>query len=186
MIRYSEILQDHLRIFRALSSMESKVAEVGINVVNCLKNGGVVFTCGNGGSASDAQHLSGELIGRFKKTREPLKSTCLNADTSVLTCIANDFGYDFIFERQLRALVSTKDFCIFFTTSGNSKNIIKSVEFCIEENIPFCVFTGQSGGKIAELTQNILSVPSSVTARIQEAHIFFVHVLCEIVDEAFS
>ena len=144
--------------------------------------GNTIFWCGNGGSASDSQHLAGELVGRFIGDRRPLKSIALNADTSVMTCIVNDYGYDYIFSRQVEALGSKGDVLIGITTSGNSGNILKAFEVANNLKMTTIGLLGKGGGEAKNISQHSLIINSQSTARIQEAHITVGHILCELIE----
>ena len=144
--------------------------------------GNTIFWCGNGGSASDSQHLAGELVGRFIDERRPLKSIALNADTSVMTCIVNDYGYDYIFSRQVEALGSKGDVLIGITTSGNSGNILKAFEVANNLKMTTIGLLGKGGGEAKNISQHSLIINSQSTARIQEAHITVGHILCDLIE----
>jgi D-sedoheptulose 7-phosphate isomerase len=180
---FQAYVDQHISVMNSLSSQSELIQEMTLKIRKYIATGGTIFTMGNGGSASDAQHFTGELIGRFKQNRRALKSVCLNTDTSVLTCIANDYGYDEIYSRQIEALASDKDLVVLFSTSGNSKNIVRAAQTCIAKNINCILFTGKTGGELAKLCSNILSVNTDVTARIQEAHIFLIHFICESLED---
>jgi D-sedoheptulose 7-phosphate isomerase len=155
-------------------------------VASCLDSGGKVILCGNGGSAADCQHIAAEFTGRFRDDRRPLPAIALTVDTSALTCIGNDYGFDFIFSRQLEALGKPEDLLFAISTSGNSPNIIEAVKSAATLDIPIIGFTGKSGGQLTTLSNINIKVPSLNTAHIQEAHIFILHFLCEIVEENLS
>ena len=144
--------------------------------------GNTIFWCGNGGSASDSQHLAGELVGRFIGDRRPLKSIALNADTSVMTCIVNDYGYDYIFSRQVEALGSKGDVLIGITTSGNSGNILKAFEVANNLKMTTIGLLGKGGGEAKNISQHSLIINSQSTARLQEAHITVGHILCDLIE----
>jgi len=144
----------------------------------CIESGGKIFFFGNGGSASDAQHLATELSARYKKDRKAIAALSLATDTSALTAIGNDYGFDRVFSRQIEALGRKGDLAIGITTSGNSPNVLKALELCREMGITTVGFTGQSGGKAAPLCDILLNVPSRTTARIQEMHITLGQMLC--------
>lgn len=139
--------------------------------------------CGNGGSAADSQHIAAELIGRFKKERGALAAIALSTDTSILTCVGNDYSYDDIFSRQVTGLAKPGDILIAISTSGNSPNVLKAVD---EANKAGCItvaLTGRDGGKLAPLCQHSIVVPSNETARIQEMHIMVGHMLCDLLED---
>ena len=149
--------------------------------IESIKNGGKIIFAGNGGSFADAQHLCAEFVARFKNDRQPLPSIVLGANNSTLSAIGNDFGYEFVFSRELKALGSKQDILIALTTSGNSLNIINLVKSSQSACINTWVLTGASGGKVSSLC-NCIKVPSSDTARIQESHIMIGHILCELIE----
>lgn len=144
----------------------------------CIEKGGKIFFFGNGGSASDAQHLATELTARYKKDRKAIAAISLATDTSALTAIGNDYGYDYVFARQIEALGRPGDLAIGITTSGNSANVIRAFEECRKQGITTVGFTGQTGGRIKPLCDILLAVPSLTTARIQERHITLGQMLC--------
>jgi D-sedoheptulose 7-phosphate isomerase len=172
----------HMAMFNALESLFPQISEVGILLQNCIKNGGKILICGNGGSAADSQHIAAEIVGRFKKERKGLPAIALTTDTSILTSVGNDYGFEYIFARQVEALCTPKDVLIGITTSGNSTNVVSAIEAANAIGATTIGLTGGTGGKLNALcTQNII-VPADVTARIQEAHIFIGHCLCEIIE----
>ena len=161
------------------------VARGVLTMVDCLKSGGKVMACGNGGSAADAQHFAAELIGRFEREREELAAIALTTDTSILTAVGNDYSYDDIFSKQVRGLGKKDDILLGISTSGNSKNVVKAIEAAKKMGIKIIAFTGNGGGKIATLLDKDdihLCVPSTRTARIQETHLVLLHGLCDGVD----
>jgi len=155
-------------------------------IVNTLNNGGTVFWCGNGGSSSDCQHLAAELIGRYDKNRKPIRSISLTSDTAVLTCIANDFGYDEIFARQLEGLGKPGDTLVAISTSGKSQNVINAIKQAKYMKINAIGLLGKSGGETLPLCDDVIVVPSQTTARVQEMHIFFGHILCDLIEEGLG
>lgn len=153
--------------------------------IDALERGNKIIFCGNGGSAADSQHLSAELVGRYKINRPSLASVSLTVDTSALTAIANDFGYDQVFSRQLEGVGKTGDCLVGISTSGNSQNIVNAFVQAKKMGIKTVAFTGEGGGKMKELADICLNVPSSVTNNIQEMHIACGHILCELVEKHF-
>ena len=154
-------------------------------MVECLRNGGKIMACGNGGSAADAQHFAAELIGRFERERQELAAIALTTDTSILTAVGNDYSYDEIFSKQVRGLGKKGDILIAISTSGNSKNVIKAIEAAKKLGIKIIALTGNGGGKIGGLLGKDdihLCAPSTRTARIQETHLVLLHGLCDGVD----
>lgn len=161
------------------------IARGVLAIVECLRAGGKVMACGNGGSAADAQHFAAELVGRFERERQELAAIALTTDSSILTAIGNDYGYDDIFSKQVRGLGKKDDILLGISTSGNSKNVVKAIEAAKKIGMKVIAFTGNGGGKIAELLDRDdihLCVPSNRTARIQETHLVLLHALCDGVD----
>lgn len=155
-------------------------------IARCLSSGHKILLCGNGGSAADSQHLAAEFTGRFVKDRKPLAAVALSTDTSALTSIANDFGFDEVFSRQVTALGRPGDCLLAISTSGNSRNVIRAAEAARAAGIHTIGLLGRDGGKLLALCDVPLVVPSATTARIQEAHIFIGHSLCAMVEEALD
>ena len=165
--------------------LPQQVARGVIAMTECLRAGGKVMACGNGGSAADAQHFAAELIGRFERERQELAAIALTTDTSILTAVGNDYSYDEIFSKQVRGLGKQGDILIGISTSGNSKNVVKAIEVAKNMGIKIIALTGNGGGKIATLlgVDDIhLCAPSTRTARIQETHLVLLHALCDGVD----
>lgn len=182
--KINNILDEHIEEIRNLQKNNyMEIIEKIVNLeINCLKNNGKILIAGNGGSASDAQHYAGELVGRFLLERKGLPAIALNTDTSVITCLGNDYGYDYIFERQIEALGSKGDIFVGISTSGNSKNIIKAVKLAKEKGLITIGFLGKDGGELKKMCDISLIIPSKSTARVQEAHILAIHTICEIVE----
>lgn len=164
-------------------SCSESIKSAGIMISEALYNDGTLFCCGNGGSAADSQHMAAELVGRFKKNRKPLRSIALTADTSVLTCVANDFNYEDIFSRQVEALGRANDVLLVLSTSGNSENILRALKAAKRCNVKTIALLGKDGGKAKRYADLGIVIPSSSVARIQEAHILIVHILCEIIEQ---
>lgn len=176
-------LQESIRVKESLLSSGMKtVEEIANLLVNALRNGNAVYLMGNGGSAADAQHIAGELVGRFKKDRRALPVLSFTTNTSTLTAIANDFGYDSCFSRQVEAFVKKGDIVFGLSTSGNSANILKAILLAKEKGAVTVGFTGENGGKLKDSVDICLMVPSSNTPRIQECHITVGHILCSVVE----
>ncbi|HTO16870.1 MAG TPA: D-sedoheptulose 7-phosphate isomerase [Edaphocola sp.] len=152
-------------------------------ITKTFQDGGKVLFCGNGGSAADAQHLAAEFSGRFYTDRNPLPSEALHCNTSYLTAVANDYGFDFVYSRLLKGLGRKNDIIVGLSTSGNSPNIIKAFETAREMGIITVAFTGATGGKLNELSDILINVPSIDTPRIQECHITIGHIACELVEK---
>jgi len=172
---------------RILHHMLDKIVELSDVVVHALRNGNKIMFCGNGGSAADAQHLAGEFINRFRFDRAPLAGLALTTDTSILTCIGNDSSFDHVFSKQILGLGNKGDVLIAISTSGNSMNILEACHACKEKGIYIVGFTGESGGKMQEIVDLLIDIPSKDTPRIQEGHITVGHIMCDIVEqEMFS
>jgi D-sedoheptulose 7-phosphate isomerase len=162
-----------------------QIARAVVAMTACLRAGGKVMACGNGGSAADAQHFSAELIGRFERERQELAAIALTTDTSILTAVGNDYSYDEIFSKQVRGLGKKGDILIGISTSGNSKNVVRAIEVGKKMGIKIIALTGNGGGKIASLLDGDdihLCAPSTRTARIQETHLVLLHAICDGVD----
>ena len=162
------------------------IERAGQLLVETLKRGGIIAWAGNGGSAADAQHLAAELIGRFKKERGPLASIALTTDTSILTCVGNDYGYDQVFSRQVQGLLSAKDILVVISTSGNSPNVLEAVKVARAKGITVIGLLGRDGGKLRDEVTLPLVVPARETAQIQEMHILIGHTLCHLLDFHFN
>ena len=176
-------LDAHRDVAGQMGDLLPTIEEVGRIVCRAFETGGRVYTFGNGGSAADAQHLAGELIGRYQRTRRPLPAVALSVDPSVLTCIANDFGYVDVFVRQVSALVTSGDVVIGFSTGGQSANVTPGLAAARANGATAVLFTGGDGGPARNEADIALVVPSSTTARVQEMHLLLLHLLSEIVDE---
>jgi D-sedoheptulose 7-phosphate isomerase len=155
-------------------------------IIGCIKKGGKVILFGNGGSAADSQHIAAELVGRFQKDRNAFPAIALTVNTSVLTAIGNDYGYENVFAKQIEGLGRKNDVAIGISTSGKAKNIVKALNKAKEMGLDTIALTGAGGGEITKLAGVSIIVPSQVTARIQEAHITIGHIICELVEEALS
>ncbi len=174
-------------------SIEVKKKAVDVNlknivkIVECiqrsLKDGGKILFFGNGGSAADSQHIAAEFIGRFKKERKSLPAIALTTDTSILTAIGNDYGFDKVFSRQVEGLAQKNDIVIGISTSGNSKNVIEGIKLAKKMGLKTISMTGCDGGELGKISDISVIVPSKVTARIQESHICIFHIICELVEE---
>ena len=173
----------------ALQILEEKILDIvkiASLFIESLEAGGKIIFIGNGGSAADSQHLAAELVGRFNKNRKALAAIALTTDTSILTAIGNDFGFDQIFSRQIEALAGNKDLIVGISTSGQSKNIIKAIETAKAIGLKSIGFLGKDGGKIKNLVDLDLTISLDNTPSIQEMHILAGHVICEMVENHFS
>jgi D-sedoheptulose 7-phosphate isomerase len=181
-----EEFNSHLETINSIvNNIENDIETASIIIVDALKNGNKVLLCGNGGSAADAQHIAAELTGRYKTERRGLPAIALTTDTSALTAIGNDYGYDRIFDRQVESLASKGDVIIAISTSGNSKNVINALKLGKELGCKSVGFTGRDGGEMNKICDINLIVPSDNTPRIQEMHILFGHTICQIIDNHF-
>jgi D-sedoheptulose 7-phosphate isomerase len=159
------------------------IENVVIEIITSLKTGGKVLFCGNGGSAADAQHLAAELSGRFYLDRDALFAEALHVNTSYLTAVSNDYGYDEVYSRLVKGMGQKGDILIGLSTSGNSKNIIKAFEMANKIGMHTVAMTGASGGKLKNICEYLINVPSEITPRIQESHILIGHIICEIIED---
>ena len=180
------IVKESISVKESVLNDENLIGEIEkitTIVVNVFKNGGKVFFCGNGGSAADAQHLAAEFSGRFYFDRAPLFAEALHVNTSYLTAVANDYGYEYVFSRLIEAKGSRGDILFGLSTSGNSENIIKAFDKARSQSVITIGFTGEGGGKMKDYSDYLIAVPSKDTPRIQEAHILLGHIICELVEE---
>lgn len=178
--------ESHLNTIKDSFALGKDLEIVCEEVIKTLKAGGKIMLCGNGGSAGDAQHIAAELTGRYKSERLPLAGIALTTDTSALTAIGNDYGYDEVFARQVFAIGKKEDLIIAISTSGNSVNIIKALEAAKKIGMKRIGFSGKGGGLMNESCDLNLIVPSNDTARIQEMHILFGHIICQAIDDSFE
>ncbi len=176
-------LSEHIDLMERLHELNDEVLMVGVKAANCLRSGGRIFFCGNGGSAADSQHLAAELTGRFVNDRRPLSAIALSTDTSALTCIANDYSFDDVFSRQIQGLGRPGDLLIGISTSGNSRNVIRAVEEAQKLSMRTVGLLGRDGGLLRGMCENSIVVPSLVTARVQECHILIGHTLCGLIEQ---
>jgi D-sedoheptulose 7-phosphate isomerase len=167
-------------------ALKPSIERAGEALIASLQSGGKIMTCGNGGSAADALHLSEELIGKYHCPRRPLPALCLNADVTVLTCIGNDFGFEQIFARQVAALALSNDILVVFTTSGNSANILAAIATARNCGVRTILVGGKNGGRVRGLCDYELIVPSDNTARIQEIHTLILHTWLDQIDTVFT
>jgi D-sedoheptulose 7-phosphate isomerase len=170
---------------RMAPALAPRVAEAAERMAACLKAGGKILACGNGGSAGDAQHFAAELVGRFERERVELAAIALTTDSSVLTAIANDYAFDEVFAKQVRALGRANDLLFAISTSGNSRNVIAAVQAAHAKGLAVVAMTGRDGGRLGAMLRAgdvLLNVESAVTARIQEVHLLMLHCLCDSID----
>jgi len=181
-----EEFTSHLEtINNVIGSMENDIEQASQIIVDALKNGNKILLCGNGGSAADAQHIAAELTGRYKTERRGLPGIALTTDTSALTAIGNDYGYDRVFDRQVESLANSGDVIIGISTSGNSKNVVSALKLGQELGCKTVGLTGRDGGAMNDVCDINMVVPSNNTPRIQEMHILFGHTICQIIDNNF-
>ncbi|MGB0988015.1 MAG: phosphoheptose isomerase [Pseudoalteromonas spongiae] len=179
---FTESIQTKIAASEVLAA---PIEQAGMIMVQSLLAGKKILSCGNGGSAGDAQHFSSELLNRYETERPSLPAIALTTDSSTITSIANDYHYDEVFSKQIRALGNDGDVLLAISTSGNSKNVIKAIEAAVARDMPIIALTGRDGGDIAGLLGDNdveIRVPSARTARIQEVHLLVIHCLCEIID----
>lgn len=176
-------MADHAVVLEAAKTLVPQIDMAGELISKALQEGHKILFCGNGGSAADAQHLAAEIVGRFQKERQAFPAIALTVDTSVLTAVANDYGYDTVFSRQVQGLGQPEDVLVGISTSGNSRNIIAAIAEARQKKMHVIGFTGAGGGEMASLCDVCLAVPSKVTARTQEMHIMIGHILCEIAEQ---
>lgn len=180
------LLDDHLNAVARLREQQAAIEELGRLLLERLKRGRKVLLCGNGGSAADAQHIAAELVCRFESTRRGLPAIALTTDTSALTAIGNDFGFERLFARQVEALGQADDLLVAISTSGNSDNVVAAVQTAREAGMTSIGLLGGDGGRLKALVDHALVAPSPSTARVQECHILVGHIWCAMVDAAFS
>jgi D-sedoheptulose 7-phosphate isomerase len=180
---FAQALKAHQATFAALDALRAPIEAAAKRAAHATRQGGRILFCGNGGSAADAQHLAAELVGRLVRDRRALPGLALTTDSSALTCIGNDFGFDEVFARQVEGLGRAGDVLIAISTSGNSPNVIRAVEVAKPMGIYTVGFLGRDGGKLAPLVDLPIVVPAEETARIQEAHIFLGHVMCALIEK---
>lgn len=186
-LKIKEILEASVSVKQQVLQNEQLLAvidQVTSTITAAFNNGNKVLFCGNGGSAADAQHLAAEFSGRFYKDRNPLPSEALHCNTSYLTAVANDYGYEYVYSRLLKGMGKKGDVIVGLSTSGNSKNIIEAYKVAKELGITIISFTGATGGQMKEYSDLLVNVPSNDTPRIQECHITIGHIVCQLVEEA--
>ena len=178
------IVSEHKNVINNFDETFYKSIKLGIEFFrNAIISDSNIFLCGNGGSAADCQHIAAELIGRFKKNRRPFKAFALTTDSSILTCISNDFNYEKIFSRQLKAMGNKGDLLVSISTSGNSENIINVIKEANKMKIKTLSLLGGNGGEAKKISNHSIIVPSKNTARIQEIHILIAHIICEFLED---
>jgi D-sedoheptulose 7-phosphate isomerase len=183
---FQSTLTRHQKMVEGLYTLEPKINALIATISKALAAGNKVLFIGNGGSASDAQHLAAEFVVRYYKQRAPLAAIALTTDTSILTAHGNDYSFDTIFDRQIQALAKQGDILIGLSTSGNSANVINAIKMAKLMDCISIAFTGENGGQLLELADDCICVPCDETARIQEGHIIIGHWLCEALDTHFN
>jgi D-sedoheptulose 7-phosphate isomerase len=181
-IMFNRVLDEHLACFKSLAPISGEISSAGRLLTDTIANGKKILICGNGGSASDAQHFAAEIVGRFKQDRIAWPAIALNTDTSLLTAITNDYSYNEVFSRQVEALGVSGDMLIGISTSGQSKNVIQAAIQARQKGMQTIALVGNSGGKLIEHSNISVIIPSDITARIQEAHIFILHFWAEVIE----
>lgn len=187
MNRIQESIEQSIAVKQGIladSRLMQAVSDAALLIQSSLSAGGKIHFCGNGGSAADAQHLAAELSGRFYFDRPPLNAEALHCNTSYLTAVGNDYGYEYIFARLLRGTAHKGDVLVGISTSGNSPNILEAYKVCHELGVSIISMTGATGGKMKDYGGLLLNVPSTDTPRIQESHIMLGHIICELVETA--
>lgn len=184
--RIEEVINSQIDNLKNLkeSDYSNKLIEISNLITKSIEKGGKILIAGNGGSAADSQHFAAELVGRFMKERRAIPAIALTTDTSVLTCMGNDYGFDDIFQRQVEALGNKNDIFFGISTSGNSKNIIKAVAEAKKKGLTTLGLLGKDGGKLKELCDYNITLPYKETARVQEHHIMTIHLICEFVENS--
>ena len=186
MNRIKESIEQSIEVKSKILSDEKLMQSIedAVNIiVESLRNGGKIHFCGNGGSAADAQHLAAELSGRFYLDRDPLNAEALHCNSSYMTAVSNDFGYDFVYSRIMRASAKKGDVLVGISTSGNSRNIIEAYKTCEKLGVNIISLTGETGGLMKDFGGILINVPSTDTPRIQESHIMIGHIICELVEK---
>jgi D-sedoheptulose 7-phosphate isomerase len=180
---FGRAIADHLEVVAQITQQQTTLEAIARKMTATLRAGGKILWCGNGGSASDSQHLAAEIVGRFRHNRRGLPSMALTTDTSILTAVANDFGFEAVFSRQVEALGQSGDLLVGISTSGNSANVVAALIAARAQQLTTVAFTGAGGGKIAPLANYHFAVAAKDTARIQEAHILAGHMLCDWIEQ---
>ena len=176
---FGKAIAEHLDVIRGVEEQTELLETIARVMTDVLREGGQILWCGNGGSAGDSQHLAAEIVGRFRRERRGLASIALTTDTSILTAVANDYGYEAVFARQVEALGRAGDVLVGISTSGNSHNVICALETAKTQGLTTVAFTGEGGGRMAALSDHLFAVGSRDTARVQEAHILAGHMICD-------
>jgi D-sedoheptulose 7-phosphate isomerase len=179
---FGDAVDEHIQVLNKVRAECRLLEQIAAAMTQTVRSGGKILWCGNGGSAADSQHLAAELVGRFRQERVAIPSIALNTNTSVLSAIGNDYGYEYVFSRQVEALGNRGDLLVGISTSGNSLNVIKAIEAARSKDVITVALTGAGGGKMGQIADHLFAVPSRDTARIQEMHIMIGHILCDWVE----
>lgn len=185
LLRIRKILKESSKLREGLIGQAPLINKIADEMISAVRKGGEIFIFGNGGSAADSQHMAAELVGRFKKERKPLAATSLAANISILTAIGNDYGYEYTFSKQIEACGKKGDIAFAISTSGNAANVIEAALKAKKMKLRTIGLLGKDGGRLSKILDLSLVVPSQDTARIQEAHITIIHIICELIEEAF-
>ncbi len=179
-------LTESIRVKQSFSEeLVNNIAKAGQLCIDTINRGGIIFACGNGGSAADSQHFVAELVSKYCVDRQALPAIALTTNTSTLTSTGNDYDYSLIFARQIEALGKTNDLLFAISTSGNSANVIKAIEGAKNKGLSVIGLTGANGGKMHNLCDILLNIPSTETPRIQESHILAIHIICDLIEQHF-
>lgn len=185
--KIKQVLEDSISINKTiLDSQIDTIMAISDVIIDSLQKGGKLIIFGNGGSAADSQHIAAEFVGRFKKNRQALPAIALTVNTSIITAIANDFGYNQVFSKQIEALANPKDIVIGISTSGNAESVIEGIKKAKDIGIKTIGFVGAEGGSLSKQADISLNIPSEITARIQEGHIIIGHIICELAEEKLT
>ena len=179
-----DVLRENINTIEKSLVLKKEIRDIAETMINTYKNGGKIIFFGNGGSASDAQHLAGELVGKFLMNRAPLQAIALTTNTSILTSIGNDMSFDEVFSRQVEATTNSQDLVVGISTSGNSRNVINGILAAKKKGAKTVGLTGEKGGQLANIADLVIKVPSNSTPHIQEAHITIGHILCYLVERS--
>ena len=183
---FQAIIKEHQSVIDDLQSISEEIEHSATRITDCLQQGGKLLLMGNGGSAADAQHIAAELVVRYVNNRRALPAIALTTDSSILTATGNDFGFEQLFARQVEALAQPGDLVIGISTSGESENVVQALQQARQQNIATLGLTGAAAGRISTIADQTIQVPSTVTARIQEAHILIGHYWCQQVEAAYT
>jgi D-sedoheptulose 7-phosphate isomerase len=183
---FAKAIAEHIKVVQAIHDDHSVLERIASKMSAAMLSGNKILWCGNGGSAADSQHMAAELVGRFLRERRGLPSIALTTNTSILTAIGNDYGYELVFRRQVEALCVPGDVVVGISTSGNSKNVCLALEKAREIGAYTVAFTGKNGGGLARVADETLQIPSTETPRIQEGHILCGHMLCDYIEQSLD